>query len=66
MKLHGTAIQKVLRLLDLHGGKRDNKDLVNELKKLDLSVYSPQNNQSILVLTEELQKQVELQKQNRR
>jgi len=58
MKLHQSVIDKLVRIYDLHGGRQDNKKLINELKSLDLSGYQQKENpknQSFLVLTEALQ-----------
>lgn len=58
MKLHQTVIEKLVRIVDLHGGRQDNKKLVAELQKLDLSAYQQKENpkhESFLVLTEMLQ-----------
>ena len=58
MTLHQTVIDKLIRLYDLHGGRRDNVKLIAELKNLDLSPYQQKENpkhQSFLVLTEALQ-----------
>jgi hypothetical protein len=58
MKLHQSVIDKLVRIYELHGGRQDNKKLINELKSLDLSGYQQKENpknQSFLVLTEALQ-----------
>lgn len=55
MKLHSTVIQKLLRLMELHGGRRENKKLLEELQKVDLTVYTQKENpqhDKFLVLTE--------------
>jgi hypothetical protein len=57
MKLHQSVIDKLLRTYDLHGGRQDNKKLIAELQKIDLSPYQQKENpkqQSFLVLTEAL------------
>jgi hypothetical protein len=57
MKLHNSVVNKLLRLYELHGGRRDESRLRNELAKLDLGVYQQQQNpkhESFLVLTEDL------------
>lgn len=56
MKFHGSVVQKLVRLMDLHGGKRDNKRLIEELSNLDVSVYQQKENpkhQALVVLTED-------------
>ncbi len=58
MKLHQSVVDKLLRIYDLHGGRQDNKKLVAELQRLDLSPYQQKENpkhQSFLVMTEALQ-----------
>ena len=57
MKLHQSVVDKLLRLYDLHGGRKDNSKLTESLKQLDLSVYAQKENpkhQTFLVLTEAL------------
>lgn len=61
MKLHSTVIQKLLRVYELHGGRRDNTKLVQELQNLDLSVYTQKANpqhDKFIVLTEDVKKAV--------
>lgn len=58
MKLHNSVIQRLERIYSLHGGRRDNKKLVEALQALDLSPYIQKENpkhESFLVLTEDLQ-----------
>jgi len=58
MKLHQSVVDKLVRIYDLNGGRRDNTKLISELQKLDLSPYQQKENpkhQSFLVLTEALQ-----------
>jgi hypothetical protein len=57
MKLHGSVVEKLVRLYDLHGGRKDNTKLIQELKNLDLSSYQQKENpkhESFIVLTEQL------------
>lgn len=59
MKLHKSVVEKIVRLYSLYGGRKEDKMLMEELKKLDLTVYSQQENekkQTFLVLTEEVVK----------
>ena len=57
MKLHSSVIQKLLRIYELNGGRRDEKKLQEELQNLNLGVYqqkqNPKQNQFI-VLEEDL------------
>lgn len=58
MKLHQSVVEKLVRIYDLNGGRRDNTKLIAELQKLDLSPYQQKENpklQSFLVLSEALQ-----------
>lgn len=58
MRLHQSVIDKLVKVYDLHGGRRDNKKLIAELQALDLSAYQQKENpkhESFLVLTEALQ-----------
>lgn len=60
MKLHQSVVEKLVRLYDLHGGRKDNTKLIQEIQKLDLSPYQQKENpkhKSFLVLTESLQSQ---------
>lgn len=56
MKLHKSVVDKIVRLYELYGGRKENKTLSEEIKKLDLSVYTQQEqgNASFLVLTEDV------------
>lgn len=57
MKLHKTVQEKILRIIELHSGRRDNTKLIQELGKLDLAVYTQKENpnkETFLVLTEDL------------
>lgn len=58
MKLHQSVVEKLVRVYDLHGGRRDNVKLIEELKKLELDVYAQKENpkqEKFLVLSEDLQ-----------
>lgn len=58
MKLHESVISRLVRIYDLHGGRQDNKKMIAELQKLDLSGYQQKENpkqEKFLVLTEALQ-----------
>ena len=57
MKLHATAIEKLVRMFTMHGGHREEWRLRHELSNLDLTVYSQQSSgNEILVPTEEIKK----------
>ena len=58
MKLHASVIEQLIRLYATYGGHREETRLKNELSKVDLSIYEQQtgDKQSVLVLTEELQR----------
>jgi hypothetical protein len=55
MKLHGSAINEIVRIVQTYAGHRDEFKVREALQSLDLSTYlqSSTGNQ-ILVLTEEL------------
>ena len=57
MKLHKSVIAKLIRIYELHGGRRDEKRLLDELTRLDLAPYKQKENPKqgeFLVLTEDL------------
>ena len=57
MKLHSTVVQKLLRIYELHGGRRDDTKLLNELKSLNLDMYQQKQNpkqEQFIVLAEDL------------
>lgn len=56
MKLHHTLIERLIRVYTTFGGYRDEHKLREELAKLDLSEYTRQSGDTILVETAELQK----------
>ncbi len=56
MKLHESVVKKLMRIYDLHGGRKDETKLKFELEKLDLTAYTQKtndNNKTFLVLTED-------------
>lgn len=57
--MHPSVVERIAKMLDLYGGRKDNTKLVEAISQLDLTVYTQKENpngQSFLVLTEELQK----------
>ena len=56
MRLHPTTIKRLLKIYETYGGHREETKLLEELSRLDLSVYQrtqgPQEN--VLVCTDEL------------
>ena len=56
MRLHDTVIQKLIRLCDNYGGHKEQTKLRSELYKLELSEYTQNSGEQVLVLTDELQK----------
>ena len=56
MRLHPTTIKRLLKIYDTYGGHREESKLLEELSRLDLSVYQrTQGNQdNVLVCTDEL------------
>lgn len=56
MRLHDTVVEKLIRLCDNYGGHREQTKLREEISKLDLSEYSQNSGNKVLVLTEQLQR----------
>lgn len=56
MRLHSSLIEKLIRVYSTYGGHREEKKLREELLKLDVSTYSRESGEKILVETAELQK----------
>ena len=56
MKLHDTAIERLIKMFTTYGGYREESRLRDALKKTDFSEYQRQtgDRQKILVLTEDL------------
>ena len=68
MKLHETLVQKLLKIYEVYSGWSEEKRLVAELRKLDLTVYKQQSGNEVLVSTKELYehtKEFNLEKQRR-
>ena len=66
MKLHSTTVSKLVKLAELHAGRRDNDKLIRALQNLDFSVYSRTENsanKNVLVLTEDLVQEINKTKQ---
>ena len=62
MKLHASVIQKLLRIYELHGGRRENTKLLAELSNIDLTAYTQKENPAqdqFLVLTEDIKKAID-------
>lgn len=57
MRLHPSAIQRLLKIYDTYGGYREETKLRQALEELDLSSYQQQTppNREVLVCTDELQ-----------
>jgi hypothetical protein len=57
MRLHGTTINEIVRIMETHGGHRDERRLKQALSELDLSVYAQNSTgNEVLVPTKELLK----------
>ena len=56
MKLHDTAIERLIKMFTTYGGYREETRLREALKKTDFSEYKRQTRgqETILVLTEDL------------
>ncbi len=57
MKLHISTVEKLIRLYDNYGGHRNETKLKSALAELDLSLYERSSGESIIVLTDDLQKE---------
>ncbi len=55
MRLHDTVVQRLAQIYDTWGGHKENVKLMQELKKLDLTVYTRQDGVSILVQTADVE-----------
>ena len=57
MRLHPSAIQRLLKIYDTYGGYREETKLRQALENLDLSAYQQQQppNLEVLVCSDELQ-----------
>ena len=55
MKLHETVVRRLAQMYDTWGGHREDKKLVAELAKLDLTVYHRQDGVDIIVLTADVE-----------
>ena len=57
MRLHITAIEKLLRAYDTYGGHRGEKKLRNALEQLDFSTYERENGETIRVDSSDLSRE---------
>ncbi len=57
MRLHPSAVKRLLKIYDTYGGYREETKLRQELERLDLSTYLQQQppNREVLVCTDELE-----------
>jgi len=55
MKLHESVVNKILRIYEMWGGRRDNIKLKNAISGMDLTEYKQKlgGDQTFLVLTED-------------
>jgi len=57
MKLHESTVKEIVRLFEVHGGHREEWRLIQELAKVDLSLYTQSSTgNDVLVLTRDLKK----------
>lgn len=57
MKLHTSTIKEIIRMIETHGGHREEHVLRDALGQLDLSTYQQNSTgKQVIVLTEELMK----------
>jgi hypothetical protein len=57
MRLHPSAVRRLLKIYDTYGGYREETKLRQQIENLDLSAYQQQEppNQEVLVCTDEMQ-----------
>lgn len=65
MRLHGTTIEKLLRVYETYGGHRTDAKLRAALEEIDLAEYERQTGEKILVLTEDLNRESAEQQDSR-
>lgn len=58
MKLHTSVIERLVSLFEMHGGHRGENRLRNALGEVELSEYDRKSGEKILVLTEELDREM--------
>lgn len=58
MKLHSSVIERLLYLFETHGGHRNENRLRTALSDIELSEYDRRSGEKILVLTEELEREM--------
>jgi len=56
MRLHPTTVKRLLKIYETYGGHREETKLLDELSRLDLSVYQQTQGRqdNVLVCTDEL------------
>ena len=59
MKLHETMVQKLLKVYEVNSGWSEEHKLLAVLRSLDISVYTQENGNQVLVPTEDLQAAVQ-------
>lgn len=57
MKLHISAVERLIRTYENYGGHRNEQKLKNILSELDFSVYERKNGENIVVMTEDYEKE---------
>jgi len=59
MKLHTTMVDKLLKIMEINSGWQEEWKLKAALEGLDISVYTQQDGNQILVPTDELNKHLQ-------
>jgi len=54
MKLHESMVQKLLKVYEVNSGWTEEKKLLAVLRRIDISVYTQENGNKVLVPSEEL------------
>ena len=54
MKFHGTLIEKLVKVMEVNSGWRDEKKLKTALANLNITVYTQQSGTQVLVDADEM------------
>lgn len=49
MKIHDTLIERLVKLFETYGGHRDEHKLKSELRRLNVTIYTRETGEQILV-----------------
>ncbi len=57
MKLHGTLIEKLLKIYEINSGWSEERKLKEALRNLNVTVYTQQSGDKVLVCADDLENQ---------